>query len=378
MSGIYPTFDEKDFNLKIHAKKEFRDYQNIDKIDNDFDKKFDEICNADFELTNHQFFVKNYLSPNTPYNSLLLYHGLGTGKTCSAINICEEIRKIYKQIVYKKRIMVIASPNVQNNFKNQLFDSTKLKKENNIWRLNNTCIGNLILEELFPNQKHNLPKELIISTINRFINTHYLFMGYIEFANYIKKLQDRKRPLKEEFDNRLIVIDEVHNMKATCDKKDTRCAYYLKLLIDKVKFMKLVFLTATPMFNSYNEIFEIINLMRSNDNLPRIEENEIVDKEGNFIKDTNTGEEIGLHKFINYSRGYVSYVRGENPYSFPFRIQPKLHTPQQSLTNQSSYPNYSPDKKLIPEKNKIKYLDLYMNQLFRSSFQYNAYTLLKN
>ncbi len=378
MSGTYPIFEDKEFNLKIHAKKEFRDYQNTQDIDTDFDKKFDEICNADFELTNHQFFVKHYLSPNTPYNSLLLYHGLGTGKTCSAISICEEIRKIYKRIAYNKRIMIIASPNVQNNFKNQLFDSSKLKKENNIWKLNNTCIGNIILEELFPKQKNDLSKEVVIAAVKRFINTHYLFMGYIEFANYIKKLNDRKRPLQEEFDNRLIVIDEVHNMKTTCDKAKTRCAYYLKLLVDNVKFMKLVFLTATPMFNSYKEIFEILNLMRSNDNLLKIDESEIVDKEGNFITDTNTGEETGLQKFIDYSRGYVSYVRGENPYSFPFRIMPSLHSPQESLINQSSYPNYSPDKKLISENEKIKYIDLYMNTLQESSFQYVAYGLMKD
>ena len=50
------------------------------------------MCNADFELSPHQLFVRNFLSIQTPYNSLLLYHGLGTGKTCSAITICEEMR----------------------------------------------------------------------------------------------------------------------------------------------------------------------------------------------------------------------------------------------------------------------------------------------
>ena len=378
MSGTYPTFEDKEFNLKIHAKKEFRDYQNKDEIDTDLNKKFEEICGAEFELTNHQFFVKNYLSPNTPYNSLLLYHGLGTGKTCSAINICEETRKIYKRIAYNKRIMIVASPNVQDNFKSQLFDDSKLKKENGIWTLNNTCVGNAILEELFPKQKNDLSKDVIIAAVKRFIHTHYLFMGYIEFANYIKKLEERNRPLKQEFENRLIVIDEVHNMKTTCEKKDTRCAYYLKNLIDKVKFMKLVFLTATPMFNSYNEIFEILNMMRSNDDLPKINESDIVDSEGNFLVNPSTGEEIGLNKFIDYSRGYVSYVRGENPYSFPFRITPALHSPKQSLTNQKSYPNYSPNKELINDDDKIKYLDLYMNTLSRTTFQYKAYQYVKD
>lgn len=377
MSGTYPIFEDKEFNLKIHAKKEFRDYQNTDVKDINFDKKFDDICNSDFELTNHQYFVKNYLSSNTPYNSLLLYHGLGTGKTCSAISICEEIRKIYKRTAYNKRIMIIASPNVQNNFKTQLFDSSKLKKENDVWKLNNTCVGNIILDEIFPKQNNNLSKNIIINSVERFINKHYVFMGYIEFANYINKLQDKKKSLHKEFNNRLLVIDEIHNMKTTCEKSNTLCAANLRLLVDNVKFMKLVFLTATPMFNSYSEIFELLNLMRSNDNLPRINENDILDKEGNFIVDDNTGEETGLQNFIEYTRGYVSFVRGENPYSFPFRIWPKLHSPNESSTNMKSYPMYSPDKQLIPENDKIKYLDLYTNSLMRNTFQFKAYQLLK-
>ena len=44
----------------------------------------------------------NFLSFQTPYNSILLYHGLGTGKTCSAI-IAEEMREYNKQINSKSK-----------------------------------------------------------------------------------------------------------------------------------------------------------------------------------------------------------------------------------------------------------------------------------
>ena len=64
----------------------------------------------------HQNFVRNLLSFNTPYNSLLLFHGLGTGKTCSAIGICEEMRNYMKQVGSKRPIIVVAAPNVQDNF----------------------------------------------------------------------------------------------------------------------------------------------------------------------------------------------------------------------------------------------------------------------
>ena len=61
-------------------------------------------------------FVRNFLSFETPYKSLLIFHGLGTGKTCSSITVCEEMRSYYKQLGINKKIMIIASPTVQENY----------------------------------------------------------------------------------------------------------------------------------------------------------------------------------------------------------------------------------------------------------------------
>ena len=41
-----------------------------------------------FNLTNSQKFLKTFMSPYTPYNSLLVYHGTGVGKTCTSIRNC--------------------------------------------------------------------------------------------------------------------------------------------------------------------------------------------------------------------------------------------------------------------------------------------------
>ena len=37
----------------------------------------------------HQQIVRDYLNLHTPYRGLLLYHGLGSGKTCSSIAIAD-------------------------------------------------------------------------------------------------------------------------------------------------------------------------------------------------------------------------------------------------------------------------------------------------
>lgn len=122
---LYPELDDPNFNSKIAKRKEFNDTQYDGTIYN-IKEHASKMCNAEFELLPHQVFVKNFLSFQTPYNSLLLYHGLGTGKTCSSIGVAEEMRNYMKQTGISQRIMIIASPNVQNNFRLQLFDESKL------------------------------------------------------------------------------------------------------------------------------------------------------------------------------------------------------------------------------------------------------------
>ena len=79
--NIYIT-DDVDFNVKIASKKEFYDNRYEEKTPEDFEnnKQIAQNYDTEFELSPHQMFVRNFMSFETPYNSLLLYHGLGTGK----------------------------------------------------------------------------------------------------------------------------------------------------------------------------------------------------------------------------------------------------------------------------------------------------------
>ena len=112
---LYPTLDDPQFNFRIATRKEFADTAEpeID-VDREASEIANQLCNADFELAPHQAFVRNFLSFQTPYNGLLLYHGLGSGKTCSAISVCEEMRSYMQQMGITKRIIIVASPNVHD------------------------------------------------------------------------------------------------------------------------------------------------------------------------------------------------------------------------------------------------------------------------
>ena len=103
--------------------------------------------------------MQNYLALDTPYRGLLVYHGLGTGKTCSAITVSEEMRTYLKQLGIAQRIIVVASPNVQENFKIQLFDERKLKLVDGLWNLR-ACTGNKYLKEINPMNLKGLTKEV--------------------------------------------------------------------------------------------------------------------------------------------------------------------------------------------------------------------------
>ena len=52
-----------------------------------------------FSLLTHQKIVKEYINLYTPFRGLLLYHGLGAGKTCASIAIMEGIKSFKKVII---------------------------------------------------------------------------------------------------------------------------------------------------------------------------------------------------------------------------------------------------------------------------------------
>ena len=59
----------------------------------------------------YQEFIKEYLRQASPYRGLLVYHGLGSGKTCSAIAAAESLYGIAN-----KKIIVMTPQSLRNNF----------------------------------------------------------------------------------------------------------------------------------------------------------------------------------------------------------------------------------------------------------------------
>jgi hypothetical protein len=376
IDALYPTMNDPFFSDKISRRREYT-YMTYDGDIRDIEDFSNYLCkNPIFELMPHQLFVRNFISRNTPYNSILLYHGLGSGKTCSAIGIAEELREYAKQTGSSQRIMVIASTNVQDNFRLQLFDERNLKEENGNWTIK-SCIGNKLLKEINPTGEKGLKAEDIISQANSIINANYAFMGYLQLANYIiehvtipttasytaaQKRELEIQNIKKFFNNRLIIIDEVHNIHLNNSKNNEN--KIAKLLLKVAKYadnMKLVLLSATPVYNSVKEIIWLTNLMNVNDNRAEIDVGDVFAADGSFVK-ARKGRESGDELLRRKLTGYVSYVRGENPYTFPFRVYPEFFAREKTFL-EMEYPSKTLSNK--PVREPLKHLDgrLYVNQI---------------
>ena len=88
-------------------RKAFIDWLNKDFYQNIFKQKEDTLLNI------QQIFVKNYLSLDAPYRGLLVYHGLGSGKTATAITTAEGLSE-------NMNITTLLPASLETNFINEV------------------------------------------------------------------------------------------------------------------------------------------------------------------------------------------------------------------------------------------------------------------
>ena len=101
----------KDKKYVIESRKAFVDFINeeffVELIEKA--KDIDEVQNVKL----HQLFSKEYLSEDSPYRGLLIYHGLGTGKTATSIVTVEGLSE-------KKKINVLLPASLENEYINEI------------------------------------------------------------------------------------------------------------------------------------------------------------------------------------------------------------------------------------------------------------------
>lgn len=361
-SGLYPDIRDPDFSKQLYNKQEFYEARAaaISSLEGT------DPCNASveqvFEISPIQRLVSRFLNPSTPYNGLLLFHGVGVGKTCSAIRVAEE----FLNVAPFSKVFIIVPQAINAGFKRTTFDPSRLKKVDGVWS-SEQCTGmiypNLAIKELMKKGKpgQEFTVEEISDKVDKKINDRYYRLGYLQFANWVKKQftglpthlagQERKNAennlISRLFADKLIIIDEAHNLRdtslgfsmemdtkvgkeddadeeddPTLSSDDLKGGKELTPLIRRiVKYsegLRLLLMSATPMYNKASEIAHLLNLLivnDSKDDSPTKIIGDIFTKEGNLKK----GGDIMIK---TYAQRYVSYMRGENPYTFPIRLRP--------------------------------------------------------
>jgi hypothetical protein len=284
-------------------------------------------ASSDYQLQSHQKFLRRVLSPDNPTRNLLMVHGTGVGKSCTAIQIAEEY--ILRPEFQEKKVLVVAGPAVQSNFKTEIFDVQRVSLDKTQTLLSSKqCTGRRYLDMLMriesdPKQWNVPETRMRLGTLaDRIISEFYEFSGYSTFGAEINKKflelkpADAEKWVHETFDNRLVIVDEAHNLREGASEMKT-VSNALETLVKIAEGMVLVLLTATPMYDTHDEIVFYMNLFLWNDR-KQLPSKKILSTD--YLLPDGTLKASKEQEFRNWAQTYVSYVKGENPFTFPFRL----------------------------------------------------------
>ena len=256
-------------------------------IDKAFKKSYNKACKScespkvtSLKLFTHQHFIKDYMQFDSPYRGLLVYHGLGSGKSCSAIAAAEilmnhmdvvvmtpaSLRDNYKNEIKKCGLTFYGTKQHWTFVDQKLVDSEILNKmkldmgyinsQNGLWLPLPGKPSNF--ESLSQTQKTS-----ILNQIDIMINNAFEFINYNGLnRKHIEKLVENSKAkgLNNPFDNKCVVIDEIHNVISII-KNGGLIGIALYKLLMKAKGMKIILLSGTPIINYPSEIAYLINLL---------------------------------------------------------------------------------------------------------------------
>lgn len=182
---------------------------------------FKKRANGKFELYPYQKFVRDYMQLSSPYRGILLYHGLGSGKTCASVAIAENLKE-------NKKVLIILPTSLKSNFISQ-----GLKK----------CGSP---EYRGPNG-------------DKLIKEKYKFVS-LNASNTLQQLTKLGN-----IDDHVIVVDEAHNLISRIVsgiKGASKQGKEIYKLLLGAKNTKFVFLSGIPIINDPFEAAIMFNILR--------------------------------------------------------------------------------------------------------------------
>ena len=292
----YPEISSPEFYQDLYLKKEFNYLKSGKKVG---------------KFYPWQLVVSRFISNWTLYQSLILIHDTGVGKSGSAAAAFDGLKKFNP---YLQTLYITNNDTSLDNFKKEIFKLSPL----------------LYDPKVMDSENYVSKRNSILSKAG------FTFTTYYKFAMEIKK---ESSSLKKQWEGQLIIMDEIHHLvshdveipveiriaeKAKAKTKNKIAALFkskdalkpydeILAFLDKLTFKKMLLMTATPMRNSPTEIAPLLNLV-----LPKTEKlpigeafvKEYFNSEANPSKipllTWKTGKD---KKFLEKCKGYISVVK---------------------------------------------------------------------
>jgi len=254
------------------------------------------------ELFSYQKFIEEYLNPKGDYRGLLLYFGLGSGKSISAINVAENANR---------HVIVMLPRSLRDNFIEEIITFVpEFKRPENWAKLNDD------------------DRKKVQQDLERKITKRYTFISS-NAGNSAEKLgaiinetndttdNDLKRFVNntKSLDNSLLIIDEIHSLISNMINPNAKNGTRILHMIMSAKNLKLLFLSGTPVVSDPFELAILFNMLRGYTHIPNSKEKftafpenyddfkkHFVNEKTNLIKN----KEVFQERIV----GLVSYYQG--------------------------------------------------------------------
>jgi hypothetical protein len=246
-----------------------------------------------------QNFVAHFFTPASPYKGLLLFHSVGTGKTCTAIATATASfdREDYT-ILWVTR--------------------TTLKSD--IWKNMFDQICHSIIAEEVRNGRLMPADE---TKRKRLLSKNWIEpMSYKQFSNLLSGQNEFYQKLKQRngaddvIKRTLIIIDEAHKLYGDdlppLERPDMNVMSELlqkSYTVSGPDSARLLLMTATPFTNSPMEMFSLINMCIEDPNQKMITDPALFKER--YMGQDNMLTESGVKKIADALSGYISYINRE-------------------------------------------------------------------
>lgn len=250
------------------------------------------------QYTPTQEFVSRYFNNTSANKGLLLWHSVGTGKTCSAI--------------------AIASNGFEPHGYTILY-VTRHTLKSEIWKniFQSVCSSDIRRRII---KGENIPENVKSNHLKYLSDSWVMPISYKQFTNMlaeknsIYKIMKKRNGAVDPLRKTLVVIDEVHKLFSS----DMPVAERPNLNILKSKIqnsykvsgkdsVRLLLLTATPYTSDPMHLIKIMNLMQDQSQMPETFE----DFSQEYLDENSMFTEEGAKKYLDNIAGSISYLNRE-------------------------------------------------------------------